>query len=155
MDDRVTISVTRYIEDISSSRWQFVDPSIGDISWDDKDIEDSDINFDYLALNEDPYTRKQVNLRRITTRDNNVKLTTVGRSTGKNVIYDNDYTYELAKKRRNYEVLLHKENAMKNNKIYNLNRVSQSTLRRIKLNNENINCQHDEELYNIPFRTSL
>lgn len=95
----ITISVTRYIEDISSTRWQYVDPDVA-------------AEPDYLALNEDPYTQQTLYLRRIQSRIP-FTPTRVGRDTGNNVPYSDGtdkplFTYEMGKKRRNYEVLQHK-----------------------------------------------
>ena len=93
-NENITISVTRYIEDISSSRWQYVDPLVA-------------AEPDYSALNIDPFTNDILYLRRINSRFH-VLPTIIGRETGNNVPYSLGFTYEMGKERRKYEVLQHK-----------------------------------------------
>jgi len=144
--ENVTISVTRYIEDVSSTRWQYVDPDVANEP-------------DYLALNINPFTQNTLYLRRIQSR---LPFTPsrLGRVSGKNIPYSDStadiplFTYEMGKERRKYEVLQHKSisftpTVLQSSKSKKLSRYQ---LRLLSLNQPN--CPPDP-ITNIPYYSSL
>jgi len=141
--ENVTISVTRYIEDVSSTRWQYVDPLVA-------------AEPDYAALNIDPFTNNILYLRQIKTRLP-ITATRLGRGTGTNVPYTSDtdiFTYEMGKERRKYEVLQHKNVSFTPTVIQSSKskRLSRNQLRLLQLNQPN--CPPNP-ITNIPYYSSL
>ena len=144
--ENVTISVTRYVEDVSSTRWQYVDPDVANEP-------------DYLALNVDPFTQNTLYLRRIQSRLP-FTPTRLGRDTGNNIPYSDGtsgdplFTYDMGKERRKYEVLQHKSvsftpTVLQSSKSKKLSRYQ---LRLLSLSQPN--CPPDP-ITNVPYFSSL
>jgi hypothetical protein len=144
--ENVTISVTRYIEDVSSTRWQYVDPDVANEP-------------DYLALNISPFNQNVLYLRRIQSTIP-FKQTRLGRDSGNNIPYSDGtsgiplFTYEMGKERRKYEVLQHKSISFTPTTLQSSKskKISRYQLRLLSLNQPN--CPPNP-ITNIPYYSSL
>jgi len=133
----VTLSRTFYIDDISSTRWNYVDIS------NSLNNEFPQGNPEYLALSN---LREYKNREGLKIYDNPYARTIIGRTTGSNTDFTT-YDYETRKMRRKAEYLQYKGNSLTKNELYkqniglnNTKKISQTKLKQLRDTNAILNC---------------
>jgi|AntAceMinimDraft_13_1070369.scaffolds.fasta_scaffold05468_7 hypothetical protein len=133
----VTLSRTVYIDDISATRWNFVDIS------NSLNNEFPQGNPEYLALSN---LREYKNREGLKIYDDPYARTRIGRTTGANTDFTR-YDYETRKMRRKAESLQYKDNSLTKNELYKQNiglnnpkKISQTKLKQLRDTNAILNC---------------
>lgn len=148
--ENITKSIKIYDADISFTRWpRYVDPSDGILE------EYPSGNPEFISL---------VNLRTYKNREGDGYRTRTGRTNGNNILF-NEFSYDIRRERRKYEVLQYKSDdkyITKNEKWNKLTtskkKVSQSQLRLLGISNTIENCRdtiRGISIKDIPYEKSL